>query len=184
MDAISKFALRIFGPRLKMEKYYSLERDLRRARMPISCDVYVARSRLYALIAGLVGAIIGLTLSLIIIFIFGLPPIIKAEIPRALWWTLEYREIIFSIFLVTMLTVLLGGATYLLLMILPRFTASERKTKIDRELPYATTFMYALSQGGMNIIDVFRSLSESPTYGEVAKEASMIVRNMDLFGQD
>ncbi len=184
MDAISKLAFRIFGSRLKMEKYYSLERDLRRARTPIPCDVYVARSRLYALIAGFVGAIIGLTLSLLIIFIFGLPPIITAEIPRALWWTLEYREIIFSIFLVTMLTILLGGASYLLLMMMPRFTASERKTKIDRELPYATTFMYALSQGGMNIIDVFRSLSESPTYGEVAKEASMIVRNMDLFGQD
>jgi len=184
MDAISKFALRVFGPRLKMEQYYSLERDLRRARMPISCDVYVARSRLYALLAGFVGAVIGLTLSCLIVFIFGLPPIITAEVPRALWWALEYREIIFSIFLVIMLTILLGGTTYLLLMILPRFTASERKTKIDRELPYATTFMYALSQGGMNIIDVFRSLSESPTYGEVAKEASMIIRNMDLFGQD
>ena len=184
MDAISKFAFRIFGPRLKMEKYYSLERDLKRARIPTSCDVYVAKSRLYALIAGFVGAIIGLTLSLFIIFIFGLPLIITAEIPRALWWALEYREIIFSIFLVIMLTILMGGATYLLLMMMPRFMASDRKTKIDRELPYATTFMYALSQGGMNILDVFRSLSESPTYGEVAKEASMIVRNTDLFGQD
>jgi len=184
MDAISKFAFRIFGPRLKMEKYYSLERDLKRARIPTSCDVYVAKSRLYALIAGFVGAIIGLTLSLFTIFIFGLPLIITAEIPRALWWALEYREVIFSIFLVIMLTILMGGATYLLLMMMPRFMASDRKTKIDRELPYATTFMYALSQGGMNILDVFRSLSESPTYGEVAKEASMIVRNTDLFGQD
>ncbi|MDI6889284.1 MAG: type II secretion system F family protein [Methanocellales archaeon] len=184
MDAISKFAFRIFGPKLKMEKYYSLERDLRRARIPLPCDVYVARSRLYALIAGFVGAIVGLTLSFLIVFIFGLPPIITAQIPRALWWTLEYREIIFSIFLMVMLTILLGCSTYLLLMTTPRFTASDRKTKIDRELPYATTFMYALSQGGMNIIDVFRSLSESLTYGEVAKEASMIVRNMDLFGQD
>ena len=47
MDAFSKFAFRIFGPRLEMEKYYSLERSLRQARIPVSWDVYVAKAKLF-----------------------------------------------------------------------------------------------------------------------------------------
>ncbi|MCD5409896.1 MAG: type II secretion system F family protein [Methanocellales archaeon] len=189
MDAFSKFAFRIFGPRLEMEKYYSLERSLRQARIPVSWDVYVAKAKLYSLVLGFLGAIIGLTLAIIIIYLVGLPPAILppaiiAGIPPALWWIFEYRAVFLSLFLMAILAIIVGGATYAIMMLMPRFVAGERKIKIDRELPYAVTFMYALSRGGMNIIDIFRSLGESTIYGEAAKEASTVVRNMDFFGQD
>jgi flagellar protein FlaJ len=45
--------------------------------------------------------------------------------------------------------------------------------------------MYAMSKGGMNIIDVFRALAKSVnTYGEVSLEMDSIVRDMDYFGHD
>lgn len=189
MDPISKFAFRIFGPRLKMEKYHSLEISLRQAHISISCDAYVARARLYSLIMGFIGAIVGLMLAIVVIYVIGLPPdilppAVKAGIPPVFWWMMGYREIILSLSLVAILTAILGGVTHAIMMMMPRFIAGERKIKIDRNLPYAITFMYALSHGGTNITDIFRSLSESTTYGEAAKEASTIVRNMDFFGQD
>ncbi len=189
MDAFSKFAFRIFGPRLEMKKYYSLERSLRQARIPVSWNVYVAKARLYSLILGFLGAIIGLTIAIIAIYLIGLPPAIlppaiTAGIPPAHWWIFEYRAVFLSLFLMAILAIMVGGAIYAIMMVMPQFVAGERKIKIDRELPYAVTFMYALSRGGMNIIDIFRSLGESTIYGEAAKEASTIVRNMDFFGQD
>jgi flagellar protein FlaJ len=52
-------------------------------------------------------------------------------------------------------------------------------------LPHAITYMYAMSYGGTNLVEVFRSLSEAEdTYGEVAAEFDMIVRDMELFGND
>ncbi|ATZ61504.2 MAG: type II secretion system F family protein [Methanosarcinales archaeon Met12] len=189
MDAISKLAFRIFGSRLEMEKYYSLERSLRQARIPVSWDVYVAKARLYSLILGFLGAVIGLTLVIIVIHLVGLPPAILPPaiivgLPPALWWMLEYRAVFLALFLMVTLATIVGGATYMIMRLMPQFVAGERKIKIDRELPYAVTFMYALSRGGMNILDIFRSLSESTIYGEAAKEAGTIVRNMDFFGQD
>jgi flagellar protein FlaJ len=45
--------------------------------------------------------------------------------------------------------------------------------------------MYALSNGGMNLIEMFRALARcEDTYGEVAKEVDMVVRDMDYFGHD
>jgi flagellar protein FlaJ len=45
--------------------------------------------------------------------------------------------------------------------------------------------MFALSKSGMNIIEVFRSISSSRhTYGEVSKEVDVILRDMDYFGND
>ncbi|MEA1868592.1 MAG: type II secretion system F family protein [Euryarchaeota archaeon] len=80
---------------------------------------------------------------------------------------------------------MLGGIVYLLFLLYPAFKASERKGEIDRNLPYAVTFMYTLSKGGMNIVEIFRSLAEcKDTYGEVANEVDTIVRDMEYFGQD
>ena len=75
--------------------------------------------------------------------------------------------------------------TYLLFLVYPGFRAGERKGDIDKNLPYAVTYLYALSRGGMNLIEIFRSLSKcASTYGEVSKEIDVIVRDMDYFGND
>ncbi|MDI6858959.1 MAG: type II secretion system F family protein [Methanocellales archaeon] len=187
MDAIGRFAFRVLGPRVRKneEKYHALEKNLRQARIATPYDMYVARAMLYSLIIGLVGALVGLAIFFAFMYTIGIPKgIFKFTVPPYLWWTLDYRETIFAIFLVASLAILFGFISYLVMLAIPGFKAGERKTKIDIQLPHAAMFMYALSKGGLNIIDIFRSLSESSAYGEVAKEAGMIIRNMDYFGQD
>nr|WP_276591856.1 type II secretion system F family protein [Halorutilus salinus] len=45
--------------------------------------------------------------------------------------------------------------------------------------------MYALSRGGMNILEVMEKLSNADdVYGEVSQEFDMILRDMDYFGND
>ncbi|WP_406669905.1 type II secretion system F family protein [Methanolobus sp. ZRKC4] len=98
---------------------------------------------------------------------------------------LQYKEVFVAFFITIVFIVGLGGLVYTIFMLYPGFQAGERRSKIDMQLPYAVTFMYALSKGGMNIIDVFRALARSEdTYGEVSKEVDSIVRDMDYFGHD
>lgn len=92
--------------------------------------------------------------------------------------------------LITLLTltvcVILGGviATYLAAN-QQTTTIHKRRGEIEILLPDAVAFMYCLSTGGMNRIDIIRALAESDdSYGEVSVEFRRIVHNMDSFSED
>ncbi|MBW6470585.1 MAG: type II secretion system F family protein [Methanosarcinaceae archaeon] len=178
----------ILGDKMKAKKakYVNLQLQLKQARMPISYEMYLSNAIFYSIVGGIVGAILGFFTTYIVIMVVGLPDqITKLTFGPSTAWILNYKEIIVSLFIVIFLTVLFAGIIYGLFMLLPGFQASERKGKIDSQLPYAVTFMYALTKGGMNIIDVFRLLARSEdTYGEVSKEVDMFMRDMDYFGHD
>ncbi|RZN38741.1 MAG: secretion system protein [Methanosarcinales archaeon] len=178
----------VFGDRIKAhsEKYQNLHIKLQQARMPISYEMYISNSIFYSVTAGIIGALIGLIFSFIIITVIGLPEqITKLTFSESTAWLLDYKWLFLSLFIIVFLSVVLGGIVYVLFLLYPSFKAGERKTSINQNLPYAVTFMYALSNGGMNIIEIFKSLAKCEnTYGEVAKEVDMIVRDMEYFGHD
>ncbi|HJJ36666.1 MAG TPA: secretion system protein, partial [Methanocorpusculum sp.] len=67
---------------------------------------------------------------------------------------------------------------------LPALTASGRRSKINLDLPYAITYMQALSTT-IPLYDIFKSVYESDDlYGEVSKECGLIVRDVEIFGAD
>ena len=75
--------------------------------------------------------------------------------------------------------VVFGGFYYY-----PQLLAQGRKTKIDMDLPYAITYMQALSST-IVLYDIFRSVYEAEDlYGEVSRECGIIVRDVELFGED
>ena len=178
----------VFGDRIKAqrEQYHDLRVKLQQARIPISYEMYVSNSLFYSTIAGITGAIIGLILSYIVIEVIGLPEkITKLTFSEQTAWLIDYKWIFISLFIIVFLTTVLGGIVYALFLVYPSFKAGERKTAINQNLPYAVTFMYALSNGGMNLIEIFKSLAKCEgTYGEVAKEVDRIVRDMEYFGHD
>ncbi|MFQ6061549.1 MAG: type II secretion system F family protein, partial [Methanosarcinales archaeon] len=175
----------ILGERMKKQRdrYHDLRKQLKQARIPTSYEMYLSDAIFYSVLSGLVGAIIGLMISWIVVNFIGLPEIFY--IPQNLQWLVQYKNIIISFFITVFITIVLGGIVYALFLVYPSFLANERKTNIDRNLPYAVTFMYALSNGGMNVIDIFKSLSKcESTYGEVSKEVDTIIRDMEYFGHD
>jgi len=188
LSLFKKVPFALLGDRMKARKgkFTSLQLQLKQARIPTSYEMYISNAIFYSFISGLIGAILGLLAAYTFVIVIGLPEkITKLTFGPSTAWILDYKEILVAQFIVVTLTILLGGITFALFMLYPGFQASERKGKIDRHLPYAVTFMYALSKGGMNIIEVFRSLARSEdTYGEVSKEIDICIRDMDYFGHD
>ena len=67
----------------------------------------------------------------------------------------------------------------------PVWTASRREDAIESGLPYAVVFLYALSEGGLDILEAMRRLSENrEIYGEVSDEFAVVVRRTDMMGEE
>lgn len=73
---------------------------------------------------------------------------------------------------------------FLTLYFQPMLVAKGRKARIDMDLPYAITYMQALSTT-LTLYNVIRGVYEQgDLYGEVSREFGMIVRDVELFGDD
>ena len=185
---IKKLPFVLLGDRIKAKKeqFRDMRMSLRQARIPISYEMYLSNAVFYSVVAGIFGAVMGLVIAYVIVAIVGLPDrITHITFTRETAWLLQYKTISIAVFIVLFLGGLFGFITYMLFLVYPGFRVGERKGEIDKNLPYAVTYMYALSRGGMNLIEIFRSLSKcASTYGEVSKEMDVIIRDMDYFGND
>ena len=178
----------LLGDKLKerLEKYHDLRLAMRQARIPMSYEMYLSNAVFYSAVSGLIGALFGLIMAYIVVSVVGLPEkLTRVTFSPSTAWLLQFRTIAITLFIIIFLTALFGGITYGLFFLYPGFQAGERKGSIDKNLPYAVTFMYALSRGGMNVIEILRSLSKcADTYDEVCREVDVILRDMDYFGND
>lgn len=188
MDEFSTIAHTIFGGEVKKrkEKYYTLQKQLRQARMAQSYEVYVSVAYLTSIIAGFVGAILGAVFAFLILRTVDTGGnFTNIHLPEALGFIAPFTDIIVIFLGMALMALVFGLISFGVIMVIPSFNASERKTKINKSLPYAITFMYALSKGGMDIISIIRAVHESEnTYNEVSKEFGLIIRDMDYFGND
>lgn len=178
---------KIFGKKVKIENYYELEKKLRQAMISMPPEMYIATAKIVSLIFALVGLILGLFLAVVLIYFVHLPKtIIPIALPENIYrsW-IEIRKFVIAGMLMVILTVLFYLFGMFLFSIYPSTVISDRKSKIDRVLPHAITFMYSLSKGGMNIIEIFRSLSNYyEVYGEIARESARLIRDMEVLGKD
>ncbi len=188
VNSFTRFAFSIFGGRLKRNKdnYIQLQTDLKKARMSISYDMYMSAAQGYALIAGVIGAIFGLILAYITVNIVGMPDnFTNLHLPSALYWMNAHMETVLTIFLFFFVAMILSAVVYVFFYIYPTLAAGDKKSKINKMLPHGVRFMYALSKGGTNIIDILRALARNEdTYGEISREAEAIVKYIDFFGYD
>jgi flagellar protein FlaJ len=71
------------------------------------------------------------------------------------------------------------------LLAIPYTKASEREREINMLLPDAVAFMYALSIGGLNQLEILDAMAKADdTYGEVALEFRTIVQETEYFDTD
>ncbi len=76
-----------------------------------------------------------------------------------------------------------GFGLYQFFLYFPVMIADGRAEKIEAALPHATAFLLAMSKGGAGPIEIFRALAKrEDEYGEIAREAQAIIRNVDYFG--
>ncbi|MGB1586962.1 MAG: type II secretion system F family protein [Thermoplasmatota archaeon] len=85
----------------------------------------------------------------------------------------------------TMSTSFLGSlGMYSYAMLYPDLKINARKRSIDNQLPYALNFLAALAAAGVVPDQVFGALGKQDVYGEMAREASLIHRDTQLFSYD
>ena len=186
---IDRFAYDLFGNYFESRKsnYAGYRKKINQARMEVGYDMYLARITLYSVITGIVGILLGVLLTWVLAQV-GVTETMTAalNVPPALESFLaNYRAFIVGFFLSVILAAVFGGIAGGILYYVPSFKAGERQRQIDDTLPYAVTFMYALSRGGMNVLEVMEKLANADdVYGEVSNEFDMILRDMDYFGND
>lgn len=169
-------------------RYRGLQRRLKQARVRDTYDEYLTDSIKAAVVAGFVAGIVANALVAGIALTTGLDvlePLLGATGP--LRGVVVANPLIGAALLVPLLFslttagVVWAGRNYYY----PRSVVAARRRSISLNLPYAITFMYALSSGGMTFDEICRRLGDNDqVYGEVANEFDVVVREIDLFGND
>ena len=186
---IDGLAYRTFGgyARRNRHVYFDLEVSLKKGNINVPLDIYVARMMFISATAGFAVAMSFVMVALM------------AALTSPYHTFLPWHDVSSDNLLITVAAsqpfalVLLAGASfiaafvtsYLLYRNYPFYRASIRESNINQMLPHAVTFMYAMSNGGMNLLEIFRTMNEhSDIYGEVAVELETVVRGVDLLGLD
>ncbi|MEM3086010.1 MAG: type II secretion system F family protein [Halobacteria archaeon] len=170
----------------RKDQFPAISQELRRARMATTPEAFLSNVYFFSLLGGVAGAAVGGLVGYLLVFVLkiGSGPITKLS-RESVQGFLQYKDpMLFAVFfllcffgLMMLTRALVRGG--------PRSRAGSRKGRINKVLPYAVTYMYAMSKGGMNIIEVFRSLARAKEiYGEVSVEFQGIVNDMEIFGND
>lgn len=168
---IQSLGYELFGDyfRENRDSWEWVERNLIQSHIGTNVDLYMAKTMIYTIIFGVFGLLTGILAGLFALPLIG--DMFGAGV-----------TLLLSVFL---FTGLMGGGTMFYFLGKPMYVSSERKRRISATLPFAITFMYALSRGGMDFIEILTTLSESEdAYGEVAREVQPIVSEMENFSTD
>ncbi len=161
-EEYSALAYRYFGKFVEslepMVKW--LRRDLQWANIKVTSTAYFSA----ALLTSLLAFLIFLIPAWIVIILRGISPI----------------RLLLAIILSLTLALLVAGV----FLVVPRLLAEERKRSIEASLPYAVNHMATIAISGVPPLAIFRSLARFERYGEISKEADMIVRDSENFGYD
>ena len=143
----------------------NLRNDLRSAHLPFTAEQYLRTTRINSASS--------------IAFFFGFFAFVNVTgIDFGLFTLMP--PLLFWIFLFA-ITV---PGVYLIQVYYPVILARGRKTKIDLDLPYAVSYMQALSTTMSPFEVVQKIYEEKSMFGEVSLEFGQVVRDVDLFGDD
>jgi flagellar protein FlaJ len=77
-----------------------------------------------------------------------------------------------------------GAGTFGLIYGLPGFLSSNRRKRMDLELPYVASHLSILATAGLPPARMFKLIEDSNTTPQVASEANEITRDVEILGQD
>jgi archaeal flagellar protein FlaJ len=166
LTQIDRFAYNLFGARTRTREkdLAKLDEALRRAQMPVRSEAYLAKVWLYTAITAGAALVFGLFIIAFLVSQLGLP---------AVTW-------VFAIFIPPMA----AYTGYIAMFSTPASNAKKRGKDINLRLPYATNYIAAMASAGVIPAEIFKSLAKQTIYGEVAREAAMIYKDLEVHGKD
>ena len=164
--------------RLLTKDSIGLRNDLVKARIPLLAEDYMASS-----IMQVVVTFVGGVLFVLFLLGFLIPQIEMMENPStgenfSVSNTVQYAIIGILVFA---LPALVG----LIQLFTPGWVASSRATNMDRQIPYAASYVSALAAANATPSQTFKSLARNKDiYGEISNEAAWIFHSMEFIGRD
>ncbi len=155
---VGKYTKKLIKPKL--------EKELIQAHMKILPEEYVA----YTMMTSILIAVSGAVLSSIIISCILL---LHVAIP-----------FIFILLSCILTPAAIGAIAYVVLQGSPKSKSKSRAKDMNRKLPYAMNFISAMASADVNLDIIFRELAKEKIYGEIAREAAWITRDVDMLGRD
>jgi flagellar protein FlaJ len=166
----------------------SVETKLAEARIPTTVELYLSRALAVGVLVGVVLWVLGTGVSWLIVSRF----VSEAPILLGLPVTESTAELLNAIKIPAF--ILVGGIVFGAIGFgigfgwmagRPYLTASERKREINVLLSDSVSFMYALSVGGLNQLEILETMAMADdTYGEVSKEFQSIILETEYFDTD
>jgi len=161
----------------------SVEKKLGQARMADNVEMFLARAMAVGTLSGvalwLVGTLVGyLAVTMLFAGATDAPTFLGLTgLPEGVVAVINAVKIPFLIVVTGVVFGAIGfGIGFGSLVSIPYFRASARKREVNVLLSDAISFMYALSVGGLNQLEILQAMAKADdTYGECAKEFQSIV---------
>jgi len=154
-----KIALKLFGKLVSpyTEYFEGLKYSMRKARISISVQQYLSNIVFYSFVTFMVAAIVGTAF-----FSFVVP------------------QLAYSYTLGIIISFLAAGIMFFVGFYYPAMLAKTLSSRIERSMPFATSYMATTASSGTNPINLFKMLSLRG--GEIGKEANRIYTNVTSLG--
>ncbi len=166
----------------------TLESKLAAARMPSTVEIYLSKSLGIGVITGLALWLLGTVLGwMLVTFVITAPPVfLGLPMPDPYLSVINSLKFPFIIFVSGLFFGSIGfGLGFGTMVARPYLTADARKREINVLLSDSVSFMYALSVGGLNQLEILQAMAKADdTYGEVAREFESIVLETEYFDTD
>ena len=163
-----------------------IDKKLSQARMASNAEMYISRALAVGVLVGLALWVLGLLVGWLVSQLMGTGPVLGVPLPDSLSVIVQFVR---SPLILLITALVFGGIGFVIgfgsLLTLPYLRATERKREINSLLPDTIAFMYALSVGGMNQLEIVRAAARAEdTYGEVSKEFQTIMLETEYFDTD
>ena len=162
----------------------SVRNKLAQARMADNVEFFLSRALAVGLIAGLGLWILGMLLGWLFLQLIGWNGIVP--LPDSIS---PIADLLREPLILLISGIVFGSIGFAIgfgsLVAVPYFRAGAREREINILLADAVSFMYALSVGGMNQLEILQAMAKADdTYGEVSKEFQSIVLETEYFDTD
>ncbi|QLH77687.1 type II secretion system F family protein [Halosimplex rubrum] len=165
-----------------------IEAKLAEARMGDNVEMYISRALAVGTVAGLTLWLLGMLLGFLVVQMLGLAegPLLGLRIPDAIEPVVLALKVPAIVFVSGLVFGAVGfGIGFGSLLSIPYFRSNARKREINVLLSDSVAFMYALSVGGLNQLEILQAMAQADdTYGEVAKEFQSLVLETEYFDTD
>lgn len=144
-----------------------MRKSLHKALIGVSYRAFVS----FMFLVSILTLVVSFVCSFVILLLFSLMKIFSMNILSVLLWSLGISGI--ATFL-----------AFLIVYIYPSFKAKNRKSDLENELPYGSSYMSILSSAGSSPDKIFHSLATTKTMPAFTNDAKVVLRDTNLLGKD